>query len=207
MKPNHLIFGAGVMLASGGIWLLFVALPSWYPDEEVAIAAGERAPSMPSDGETVEATLFYVSDDGMRLVGIKQPLEQQPETAAQARVIIEAQLTDPPQPLLSPIPTGTELRAFYLTNRGEAFVDLSEEVTLNHSGGSLEELFTVYAVVNAVTANLSSVNAVQILVNGQEVDTLAGHVDLQRPLELNMRWVADPEEGAISDVPSPEPTP
>ncbi len=195
------------MLASGGIWLLFVALPSWYPDEEVAIAAGERAPSMPSDGETVEATLFYVSDDGMRLVGIKQPLEQQPETAAQARVIIEAQLTDPPQPLLSPIPTGTELRAFYLTNRGEAFVDLSEEVTLNHSGGSLEELFTVYAVVNAVTANLSSINAVQILVNGQEVDTLAGHVDLQRPLEPNMRWVADPEEGAISDVPSPEPTP
>jgi hypothetical protein len=195
------------MLASGGIWLLFVALPSWYPDEEVAIAAGERAPSMPSDGETVEATLFYVSDDGMRLVGIKQPLEQQPETAAQARVIIEAQLTDPPQPLLSPIPTGTELRAFYLTNRGEAFVDLSEEVTLNHSGGSLEELFTVYAVVNAVTANLSSINAVQILVNGQEVDTLAGHVDLQRPLELNMRWVADPEEGTISDVPSPEPTP
>ena len=65
----------------------------------------------------------------------------------------------------------------------------------------------MYAVVNAVTANLSSINAVQILVNGQEVDTLAGHVDLQRPLELNMRWVAAPEEGATSDVPSPEPTP
>ncbi len=207
MKSNHWIFGAGVAIAFGGIWLLFVALPNWYPDEEAATTTNETAPSMPSDGETVEATLFYVSDDGMRLVGIKQPLEQRPETAAQARVIIEAQLTDPPQPLLSPIPTGTELRAFYLTNRGEAFVDLSEEVTLNHSGGSLEELFTVYAVVNAVTANLSSINAVQILVNGQEVDTLAGHVDLQRPLELNMRWVAAPEEGATSDVPSPEPTP
>ena len=207
MKSNHWIFGAGVAIAFGGIWLLFVALPNWYPDEEAATTTNETAPSMPSDGETVEATLFYVSDDGMRLVGIKQPLEQRPETAAQARVIIEAQLTDPPQPLLSPIPTGTELRAFYLTNRGEAFVALSEEVTLNHSGGSLEELFTGYAVVNAVTANLSSINAVQILVNGQEVDTLAGHVDLQRPLELNMRWVAAPEEGATSDVPSPEPTP
>ena len=207
MKSNHWIFGAGVAIAFGGIWLLFVALPNWYPDEEAATTTNETAPSMPSDGETVEATLFYVSDDGMRLVGIKQPLELRPATAAQARVIIEAQLTDPPHPLLSPIPTGTELRAFYLTNRGEAFVDLSEEVTLNHSGGSLEELFTVYAVVNAVTANLSSINAVQILVNGQEVDTLAGHVDLQRPLELNMRWVAAPEEGATSDVPSPEPTP
>ena len=93
MKSNHWIFGAGVAIAFGGIWLLFVALPNWYPDEEAATTTNETAPSMPSDGETVEATLFYVSDDGMRLVGIKQPLEQQPETAAQARVIIEAQLT------------------------------------------------------------------------------------------------------------------
>ena len=31
--------------------------------------------------------------------------------------------------------------------------------------------------------------AVQILVDGREVDTLAGHVDLRRPLERNMKWV------------------
>ena len=88
----------------------------------------------------------------------------------------------------------TRLHGLYLTDRGEAFVDLSEEVTLGHSGGSLEELFTVYAVVNAVTVNLPTITAVQILVNGTEVDTLVGHVDLQNPLTGNMRLVADPDD-------------
>ena len=54
-----------------------------------------------------------------------------------------------------------------------------------HPGGSLNELLTVYALVNAVTANLPAVKRVQILVDGKEVDTLAGHVDLRRPLAGN----------------------
>ena len=94
--------------------------------------------------------------------------------------------------------------ALYLSELGDVFVDLSEEVTLGHSGGSLEELFTVYAIVNALTTNLPAINAVQILVNGREVDTLVGHVDLQNPLERNMQWVADPE---AESTPEAEPTP
>jgi hypothetical protein len=34
---------------------------------------------------------------------------------------------------------------------------------------------------------------VQILVNGKEVDTLAGHVDLRHPLAKNLEWIAPPE--------------
>ena len=45
------------------------------------------------------------------------------------------------------------------------------------------ELLTVYAIVNAVTANLPGVQRVQILVDGREVDTIAGHIDVRRPLE------------------------
>jgi hypothetical protein len=30
---------------------------------------------------------------------------------------------------------------------------------------------------------------VQVLVDGKEVDTLAGHVDLRRPLAKNLSWV------------------
>ena len=43
-------------------------------------------------------------------------------------------------------------------------------------------VLTVYAIVNAVTANLPSVQRVQILVDGKEVDTIAGHIDVRRPL-------------------------
>ena len=148
-----------------------------------------------------------------RGIEFERRLEQRAEPAAQARVILEAQLAEPPAPLLSPIPPGTQLLALYLTERGDAIVDLSEEVTLGHSGGSLEELFTVYAIVNALTTNLPVINAVQILINGREVDTLVGHVDLQSPLERNMQWVADPNaeptpeaEPALEVEATPTPT-
>jgi hypothetical protein len=54
-----------------------------------------------------------------------------------------------------------------------------------HPGGSAAELLTVYAIVNAVTANLPAIMRVQILLDGKEVDTLAGHMDLRRPLQRN----------------------
>jgi hypothetical protein len=47
----------------------------------------------------------------------------------------------------------------------------------------------VYTIVNALTSNLPAVTAVQILVDGKEVDTLAGHVDLRRPLAKDLGWV------------------
>jgi hypothetical protein len=86
------------------------------------------------------------------------------------------------------------LRAFYVTDRGDAFVDLSPEVVRGHPGGSLNELLTVYAVVNAVTANLPAARRVQILVDGKEADTIAGHVDLRRPLTRNDSLVREEDE-------------
>ena len=193
MRRNYWMYGAMGTVAALSAWVLFIGLPGWYPTSPLQDATVKQA-STSVDVDFIEATLFYISDDGMALIGFDRRLARQTEQSAQARVILEAQLAEPPTPLLSPIPSGTQLLAFYLTEQGDAFVDLSEEVVSGHSGGSLEELFTVYAIVNAVTTNLPTIKAVQILVNGQEVDTLVGHVDLQRPLNRNMDWVTEPEE-------------
>ena len=67
----------------------------------------------------------------------------------QGRQILTVQLQDAPQPYVQVVPKGTKLRAFYVTERGDAFVDLSGDVVSAHPGGSLTELLTVYAVVNA----------------------------------------------------------
>ena len=50
----------------------------------------------------------------------------------------------------------------------------------------------MYTIVNALTDNLPAITAVQILIDGHEVDTLAGHVDLRRPLRKNLEWVVAP---------------
>ena len=70
-----------------------------------------------------------------------------------------------------------------LQSRGDAFVDLSPELSSAHPGGSTNELLTVYAIVHAVTANLPAVQRVQILIEGKEVDTIAGHVDVRRQVQ------------------------
>jgi hypothetical protein len=77
------------------------------------------------------------------------------------------------------------LRALYVTPRGDAFVDLSAAISQEHPGGSTAELLTVYTVVNAITVNLPAIQRVQILVDGKSVDTIAGHVDVRRPLQKN----------------------
>jgi hypothetical protein len=68
-------------------------------------------------------------------------------------------------------------------------VDLSGDVTAKHTGGTLDETLTVYAIVDALTVNLPAITRVQILVDGKEVDTLAGHIDLRRPLVRNLDLV------------------
>lgn len=146
------------------------------------------------DVRTGTATLFFVAEDGMALVEYSLPVEidAAADSLTQARVILEHQLSEAPAPLVSPFPAGTELRAVYLAPGGDAFVDLNREVTREHGGGSLDELFTVYAIVNALTTNMPEISAVQILIEGREVDTLVGHVDLRHPLGRNMKWVARP---------------
>lgn len=56
--------------------------------------------------------------------------------------------------------------------------------------GSMGELLAVYAVVDSVTVNFPSVRRVQILLDDRPAETLAGHVDLTRPLRPDMTYVA-----------------
>lgn len=135
------------------------------------------------------ARLFYVAEDGTALIGRTVAAPAAGDAVERARTIAERQLAPPERPLISPFPAGTTLRAIYLTAEGDAFVDLSRHASAGHPGGSLDELFTVYALVNALVSNVQEIDAVQILIEGREVDTLAGHVDLRRPLGLARRWV------------------
>jgi spore germination protein GerM len=162
----------------------------------VTAAKQQEAP-----GRNIKATLFYIGEDGLRLVAAEREVLFGEGPAEQGRRILEELLKPAAPPLASAIPQGTTLRALFVTARGDAFVDLGSNVARGHSGGSLDEIFTVYAIVNALTVNLPAVTSVQILVEGQEVDTLAGHVDLRRPLQKNLSWVAEPAPTTASARP------
>jgi spore germination protein GerM len=157
-----------------------------------AAAATTTAPaSQVSQGRKIKAQLFYVSDDGMRLVGVEQDVPYAEQPVDQAREILNAQVAPVAAPLVSAVPAGTVLRALFLTENGQAYVDLSRDVVSAHPGGSLNEMLTIYTIVHALTFNLPAVTAVQLLVDGKEVDTLAGHVDLRRPITKNLQFAIE----------------
>jgi phosphoglucosamine mutase len=111
----------------------------------------------------IKARLFYVGDDGTRLTSVERDVPFADQTVAQARRIVEAQLAPVEAPLVSAIPSGTTVRAVFLTEQGAAFVDLSREVSAAHPGGSINELLTIYTIVQALTTNLPAVTSVQLL--------------------------------------------
>lgn len=174
-------------VAAAGVVLVVLA-PQWYAASQPVPRAQGAAPSETA-ARKIKATLFYVSESGERLVAVDREIPYGDGVVEQAKLIVEAEAAGAPSPLATALPAGTKLRALYVTDRGEAYVDLSPEVAAGHPGGSLNELLTVYAIVNALTANLPAVSSVQMLVDGHEVDTLAGHVDLRRPLVRNQQWV------------------
>lgn len=161
------------------------------PTGSPAAADGAPAPDT--------ARLFYVAEDGTALISRTVEAPSGGDAVERARTIVERQLAPPERPLISAFPAGTTLRAIYLTAEGNAFVDLSRHASAGHPGGSLDELFTVYALVNALVSNVQEIDAVQILIEGREVDTLAGHVDLRRPLGLARRWVGGQAGGGDGD--------
>jgi spore germination protein GerM len=207
MTWRRLLLAAAFTMAAGLLasLMMFIDLPRWYGrPPTVKRAAPDTIPAEP--GRKINVRLFYVSDDGTRLMTVERDVVYAEQTVDQAREIIAAQIAPVTEPLVSAIPPGTTLRAVFVTNRGEAFVDLSAEVASEHPGGSMNELLTIYTIVHAVTFNLPAVSAVQLLVNGKEVDTLVGHVDLRQPLAKNLAWLDDtvPTPPGLAN-PDPEP--
>jgi spore germination protein GerM len=192
MNRRTVLFGAiAIAAVVAGSWLAIALHRRSVVTGTAPVAPAPSAPtaSTATTGRKITATLYFVSEDGLNLVAVQREVPFGESVLDQAREIVNAQLATAPQPLVSAIPPSTTLRALYLTDKGDAFVDLSIEAKTKHTGGALDELFTVYAIVNALTTNLPAVTRVQILVDGKEVDTLAGHVDLRHPLQKSLKWV------------------
>jgi hypothetical protein len=172
----------GVALLALLAWVVSLGLERLVRPRQAGTQTAGGATAADPNVPHITATLFYGAPDGTGLVGVRREVPLAEGVVPQGRAILAAQLEPAPEGNVSVIPQGTTLRAFYVTEQGDAFVDLTADASAKHPGGSFTELLTVQAIVNAVTANLPSIQRVQILIDGKEADTLAGHVDLRRPL-------------------------
>jgi len=163
----------------------------------IGVAACEEKQQPPQTGEEavggqairngkVVLHLYFSDQEDAYLMAEDRVVAQPVDTKTMGAVIVEALIDGPRDALTRTIPEGTILRAFHVLENGTAYVDLSKEIRENHTGGARSELMTVYSLVNSIVLNVTEVDAVKILIDGQEETTLAGHIDLRYPFTANM---------------------
>lgn len=133
--------------------------------------------------------LYFADADGRRLALEARELTA-PSLEESIHQAVRELIAGPRKESLSPtIPESVEIRSVYFRD-GIAYVDLTPNLSDKHPGGSWAELLTVYSIINTVTENFSEVNRVQLLLGGREHDTLAGHIDISRPLPGRVQLLA-----------------
>jgi germination protein M len=150
-----------------------------YKEEEI-----KEVEPVPTE-EMVEANLYFSDSQAMYLVPEKRKISQIPSLARQA--VIELIKGPENSDLYPTIPEGTQVNEVYIVD-DIAYIDLSEEIFENHPGGSSGELMTVYSIVNTLT-EIPTIKGVQILVEGNEMKSLVGHIDISMPLLRDEDWI------------------
>lgn len=140
-------------------------------------------------GETREIVLYFSDESGQHLVS---ELREVPKVEGIARAVMQELIAGPSvdSGLLPTIPVGTQLLDINVRPDGLCLVDLSGELVQNHPGGSMNEEMTVYSVVNTLT-QFPTIQEVQILVDGQKVETIAGHMDVSTTMARNEEIIID----------------
>ncbi len=152
------------------------------PEGRAAMAATR------ADSGTMDLQLFLVVPGMERLVPVLQTVAAPSTLDAQVERAVQALIDWTGTDTISPVAPEASVREVWVSPGGIAYVDFDRAVQ-DSGGGSLGELHTVYGVVATLTESFPEIVAVQFLVDGRSVETLAGHVDLSRPLVPLDEWV------------------
>lgn len=174
------------ILMAGIILLLLMVMRS---DQTEAVRRQLEKSPLPADLASAQATpvhLYFSDKDNRFLMAEERVLKSPKDPEFFARSIVEALIKGPQLGLARTIPAETAVRAVYLTPQGICYLDLTPAAAENHPGGIKSELLSIYSIVNSLVLNVTEIEAVKILINGDESVTLAGHIDLQIPIKANM---------------------
>lgn len=133
-----------------------------------------------------KARLFWAADPddtSLAPVTVELPLSNNP--VLRAKQVLNTLLAGPVDAELRTLPSDAELLAFYLLPDGTGIADFSENLATSTPSGIQSEQLAVDSLVRTLAVNVPQVQRLRILIHGQEVETLAGHVDLMEPFVVN----------------------
>jgi len=133
----------------------------------------------------VKAQLFFAAGKTGAVEPIEVELALAADPVARAKELIRELIASPPSPEARTLPAEAVLIEFYLLPDGAAVADFSDTLATAMPAGILSEQAAVNSILRTLEANVPSIRRLKILINGQEEETLAGHLDLTDFFELH----------------------
>ena len=136
----------------------------------------------------VPVKIFFPTQDNSVLLGTEDStIFKSTEVINRAKQILEKVQQGPTLPSLGPaLPKDAKVDEIFISEKGTAFIDFNNLIVTNHPGGILNEQATIYSVVNSLTYNIPEIQEVKILIGGTEKESLAGHILLLLPLQMDL---------------------
>lgn len=166
--------------ATIAIVIMVLVVLVWYVRER---ASGPSPHGGTGAAETTrEVTLYFGSHDGNSLVAEPREIVSSRDILKDLRSVVEELVAGPEGDGVAPLPASARLRGVFIHER-IAFLDFSEDIVKDFAGGTTAEYVLISSLVQTVCANFPEVDAVRILVEGEEVNTVGGHLLISRPLK------------------------
>lgn len=185
-KLHLVLIMAGLLVAVAIVGFLLGR--SSQPGEETTPLLEQEAKS---EAETQELTLYFAARDGIHLVAENREAPDCEKGDDCLRTAVEALLSGPEGSLGSVLPSSTTLLAAS-EEEGTAVLDFDRSFVDLHPGGSASELLTVYSLVDTLAVNFPHIRQLRILVEGEEIETIKGHVDLRKPIIADFKYTRLP---------------
>ncbi|HXY24351.1 MAG TPA: GerMN domain-containing protein [Candidatus Acidoferrum sp.] len=169
----------------------------------------QPVPVNPGDPR-VKTKLFWASDsDGSTLAPVVVELPLSNDPVLRSKQVLNTLLAGPVDTDLRTLPPDAVLLAFYILPDGTAIADFSEAMATSIPSGIVSEQLAVDSMARTLEANVPQIQRLKILIHGQEVETLAGHVDLTSTFIVNTNLAVPPPGPApaapSTTIPAPKP--
>jgi spore germination protein GerM len=130
-------------------------------------------------------TLFFSEEEGEYLVEEKREILKTGRVEEEAKETVVELIKGPRGKLIPALPPHAKLLTLRMDQDGVAKVNFDQTLSKEHPGGSSAEMLTLYSVVNSLTFNFPQIKRVQILIDGKEAESIAGHISLKQPVSFN----------------------
>lgn len=135
------------------------------------------------DGSREEVKLYYATDDAMYLQAELREIIIDDKSTKYKETMEELIKGPESSNLIITIPEDVEVLDIKLEDK-IAYISFNQALVNKHWGGSTGEILTVFSIVNTIT-QFPEIDAAKILIDDNEIETLAGHLDVSIPIKTN----------------------